>query len=139
MLLDAVHSGRALDKLAEMVSAQGGDSSAVYHPELLPQAPVVMEVPAERAGVVSRIHAEAVGLVSMKLGGGRATKEDVIDPRVGVVLHRKLGDSVARGESIAAIHAADEESARAAVEMLRSCYEFSDSSVIRPPFIRKIL
>ena len=139
MLLDAVHSGRALDKLAEMVSAQGGDSSAVYHPELLPQAPVVMEVPAERAGVVSRIHAEAVGLVSMKLGGGRATKEDVIDPRVGVVLHRKLGDSVARGESIAAILAADEESARAAVEMLRSCYEFSDSSVIRPPFIRKIL
>ncbi len=139
MLLDAVHSGRALDKLAEMVSAQGGDSSAVYHPELLPQAPVVMEVPAERSGVVSRIHAEAVGLVSMKLGGGRATKEDVIDPRVGVVLHRKLGDSVARGESIAAIHAADEESARAAVEMLRSCYEFSDSSVIRPPFIRKIL
>ena len=139
MLLDAVHSGRALDKLAEMVSAQGGDSSAVYHPELLPQAPVVMEVPAERSGVVSRIHAEAVGLVSMKLGGGRATKEDVIDPRVGVVLHKKLGDSVVRGESIAAIHAADEESARAAVEMLRSCYEFSDSSVIRPPFIRKIL
>ena len=139
MLLDAVRSGRALDKLAEMVSAQGGDSSAVYRPELLPQAPVVTEVPAEHAGVVSRIHAEAVGLVSMKLGGGRATKEDVIDPRVGVVLHKKLGDSVAEGESLAAIHAADEESARAAAELLRTCYEFSESPVTRPPFIRKIL
>ena len=139
ILLDAVHSGRALDKLAEMVSAQGGDASAVYHPELLPQAPVVVEVPVHRAGIVSRIHAEAVGLVSMKLGGGRATKEDVIDPRVGVVLHKKLGDPVKPGESLAAIHAADEESARSAAEMLRTCYEFSDTPVTRPPFIRKIL
>ena len=74
-------------------------------------APVICEVPSPKAGTVSRIHAEAVGLVSMKLGGGRATKEDVIDPRVGVVLHKKLGDPVAEGESLAAIHAADEKSA----------------------------
>ena len=139
MLMEAVRSGRALDKLAEMVSAQGSDASAVYQPELLPQAPVVMEVPAKRAGIVSRIHAEAVGLVSMKLGGGRATKEDVIDPRVGVVLRKKLGDSVTEGESLAEIHAADEAGAEAAADLLRACYEFSDSPVTRPPFIRKIL
>ena len=139
MLLDAVKSGRALDKLAEMVTAQGGDASAVYQPELLPTAPVICEVPSPKAGTVSRIHAEAVGLVSMKLGGGRATKEDVIDPRVGVVLHKKLGDPVAEGESLAAIHAADEKSAAEAVRQLLDCYELSDGEVIRPPFIRKIL
>ena len=139
MLLDAVKSGRALDKLAEMVTAQGGDASAVYRPELLPAAPVICEVPSPRAGTVSRIHAEAVGLVSMKLGGGRATKEDVIDPRVGVVLHKKLGDAVAEGESLASIHAADEKSAAEAARQLLDCYELCDGEVVRPPFIRKIL
>ena len=139
MLRDVIRNGRALDKLAEMVSAQGGDARAVYDSSLLPQAPVVREVPAEHAGTVSRIHAEAVGLVSMKLGGGRATKEDVIDPRVGVVLHKKLGDAVSEGESLAEIHAADENSAAEAISLLRECYELSSASVEHPPLIRKII
>ena len=75
----------------------------------------------------------------MKLGGGRATKEDIIDPRVGVVLHKKLGDAVAEGESLAAVHAADEKSAEDAARQLLDCYELSDGEVVRPPFIRKIL
>lgn len=139
MLLDAVRSGKALDKLAEMVRAQGGDDRAVYHPELLAQAPVVHDVCAERSGTVSRIHAEAVGLVSMKLGGGRATKEDTIDPAVGVVLHKKLGDHVSAGEVLATVHARDEAHASEAMQLLQECYEFSDDAVVRPPFIRKII
>lgn len=139
MLLDAVRSGSALDKLAEMVRAQGGDDRAVYHPELLAQAPVVHDVCAERSGTVSRIHAEAVGLVSMKLGGGRATKEDTIDPAVGVVLHKKLGDHVSAGEVLATVHARDEAHASEAMQLLQECYEFSDDAVVRPPFIRKII
>ena len=139
MLRDAVRSGRALNKLAEMVSAQGGDADYVYHPDRLPQAPVITELRADQDGTVSRIHAEAVGLVSMKLGGGRATKEDVIDPAVGVVLHKKLGDSVTVGEPLAAIHAQSERQAAEAAELLRNCFEFSRSQVARPPFIRKIL
>ncbi len=124
ILREAVESGRALDKLAELVKAQGGDERAVYDPELLPR---------------SRIHAEAVGLVSMGLGGGRAKKEDLIDPAVGVVLHKKLGDAVKEGESLATLHAASEESAAEAAEKLRLCYEFSAVPVERPPFIKKIL
>ena len=139
MLMDAVRSGRALDKLADLVRAQGGDASAVYHPELLPQAPVVLEAASMKAGTVSRIHAEAVGLVSMKLGGGRATKEDVIDPSVGVVLKKKLGDRVEQGESLATIHAANPEQAAEAVAMLRDCFELCDGPVTRPPFIHAIL
>ena len=139
MLRDAVHSGRALDKLAEMVSAQGGDPSAIYRPELLPQASVVCEVPSECSGTVSRIHAERVGLVSMKLGGGRATKEDTIDPAVGIVLHKKLSDTVRTGESLASVHASSAEQAAEAVRLLRDCYEFSSGSVERPPFIRSVL
>ncbi len=139
MLLEAVRSGRALDKLAEMVSAQGGDASAVYHPELLPTAPVQLDLIAESDGVIARIHAENVGLVSMKLGGGRATKEDVIDPAVGVVLRHKVGDSITAGENLASVHASDEAHALEALSTLRACFEISDGPVARPPFIHKIL
>ncbi len=139
ILREAVESGRALDKLAELVKAQGGDERAVYDPELLPRAPVTCEVLSTETGYVSRIHAEAVGLVSMGLGGGRAKKEDLIDPAVGVVLHKKLGDAVKEGESLATLHAASEESAAEAAEKLRLCYEFSAVPVERPPFIKKIL
>ena len=139
MLKEAVRSGKALDKLAEMVRAQGGDDAAVYRPELLPQASLQVEVPAPRAGTVSRIHAEAVGLVSMELGGGRATKEDVIDPAVGIILHKKLGDHAAEGESLATIHANDPEKAKEAVALLKDCFEFTSGPVVRPPFIHQIL
>ena len=139
MLIQAVRSGKALEKLAEMVRAQGGDDSAVYHPELLPQASIQAEVPSRNAGSVSRIHAESVGLVSMKLGGGRATKADVIDPAVGVVLHKKLGDTVEEGESLATVHANDPERAAEAVALLQDCYEFTSGPIVRPPFIHQIL
>ena len=139
MLRDAVSSGKALEKLADLVRAQGGNDAAVYNPELLPQAPVTCGVPSPETGIVSRIHAEAVGLVSMGLGGGRAKKEDRIDPAVGVVLHKKIGDSVQAGESLATIHAANKKSAKEAAEKLCRCYEFSAEPVERPPFIRKIL
>ena len=139
MLLDAVRSGKALDKLAEMVRAQGGDDRAVYNPALLPGASVQCEVPSLRTGTVSRIHAESVGLVSMKLGGGRATKEDIIDPAVGVVLHKKVGDRAEAGEALATVHASDPERAAEAVKLLQDCYELTDGPVTRPPFIRGIV
>ena len=139
LLRESLRSGRALDKFAEMVTAQGGDASAVYNPELLPQAPVVREVPSETSGIVSRIRTESVGLISMSLGGGRITKEDVIDPRVGVVLRKKLGDEVKQGEVIAVVHAADDASADRAAKQLQSCYKFTDKPVVPPPFIHKFI
>lgn len=138
-LREAVHGGRALKKLAELVRAQGGDDRAVYDTSLLPQAPVQRDVPSPRAGYVSRIRAEAVGLVSMGLGGGRVKKGDRIDPAVGVVLHKKLGDAVQEGEPLATVHAASEASAEEAVRKLRQCYDFSDTPVERPPFIKGIV
>lgn len=139
MLKMSIRDGRALNKLAEMVSAQGGDDRAVYQPELLPKAAIQVEVPAPKGGNVGRIHAEAVGLVSMMLGGGRATKEDVIDPAVGVVLRKKLGDAVAEGESLAQVHANDPEKAKEAVERLQDCFELTSGPVVRGPLIHQIL
>ena len=138
-LMQTIEDGSALDKLAQLVTAQGGDARAVYDTSLLPQAKVTLEVPSVETGYVNRIHAEKVGLISMHLGGGRATKESSIDLSVGVVLHKKVGDAVAPGESLATIHAASEEKAREAARMLLGCYEFSAEPVTRPAFIKQII
>ena len=135
----AVDSGTALKKLAEMVSAQDGDGNDVYDTSRLPDAAVKLEVPSEVSGYVGRIMAEHVGLVSMHLGGGRATKDSPIDLSVGVVLHKKVGDRVRKGESLATIHASSVEKAEQAAELLRDCYRFSEAPVERPPFIKEIV
>ena len=138
-LLGTIESGSALAKLAAMVEAQGGDARAVYEPELLPDAAVKLEVPATAGGYVRHIRAEQVGLVSMHLGGGRATKEDTIDLSVGVVLRKKVGDRVEPGESLGTIHASDPVKAEQAAELLRGCYELSTEPVEKPLFIKAIV
>ena len=138
-LMETIRSGKALQKLADLVEAQGGDADAVYEPSMLPDAKVKLEVPSTEAGYVSHINAEEVGLVSMHLGGGRATKESTIDLSVGVVLAKKLGDHVEEGESLGTIHASSMEKAQEAAELLRGCYKFSTAPVERPAFIKGIV
>ena len=134
-----IADGSALKKLAEMVEAQYGDSRAVYDTSLLPEAAFKREVPSAEGGYVAHIEAEDVGLVSMHLGGGRVTKDSAIDLSVGVVLHKKVGDRVEPGESLATIHASDEKKAAEAAELLKKCYTLSQSPVEKAPFIKAVV
>ena len=104
MLLDAIHSGKALAKFKEFLANQGGDASIVDDLTKLPQAKYKIELPAKQSGYISRMVADEIGVASMILGAGRATKEDVIDLAVGLVLHKKVGDKVEEGESILTIY-----------------------------------
>lgn len=104
MLLDAIHSGKALAKFKEFLANQGGDVSIVDDLTKLPQAKYKIELPAKQSGYISRMVADEIGVASMILGAGRATKEDVIDLAVGLVLHKKVGDKVEEGESILTIY-----------------------------------
>lgn len=104
MLLDAIHSGKALAKFKEFLTNQGGDASIVDDLTKLPQAKYKIELPAKQSGYISRMVADEIGVASMILGAGRATKEDVIDLAVGLVLHKKVGDKVEEGESILTIY-----------------------------------
>ena len=138
MLEQTITDGSALRKLAEFVAAQDGDPAAIYDPSLLP-APVQMEVPSPASGYVRHIAATDVGLVSMRLGGGRATKDSTIDYGVGIVLHKKVDEPVAAGESLATIHAADEAAARKAVAELTACYTITPDAPPAAPFIKAII
>ena len=135
----AIASGAALQKLADMVTAQGGDAAAVFDTSLLPAAPVQRSVKAPRTGYITAMEARDIGLVSMHLGGGRATKEDVIDLSVGVVLRAKVGGYFQAGDELAVIHAATEAAAERAEEELLRCFTFGDTPGILPPFIRGVV
>ena len=104
MLKEAIDSGKAIAKFKEFLQNQGGDASIVDDTTKLPQAKYQIELPALKSGYVSRIIANEIGVASMMLGAGRATKEDTIDLAVGLVLHKKVGDKVIEGESLLTIH-----------------------------------
>ena len=138
-LENGIRDGSALSKFTEFVAAQGGDRAAVYDVSKLPQAPVQISVQAMKKGYVNHIDAEAVGGVSMHLGGGRATKESKIDLSVGVVLHKKTGDYVNEHDSLATIHAPDADRAGEAAALLRSCYKISGERPEKKPFIKAVI
>lgn len=139
MLQKGIDDGSALKKLAELVEGQDGDPKAVYDTELLPKAPVQLEVKSENAGFVKHISAKDVGLVSMHLGGGRVTKESVIDLSVGVILNKKVADRVEFDESLGVIHAQTTEKAQEAAQLLRNCYTIVDEPVEKSKFIKGIV
>jgi len=139
MLQKALDDGSALRKLGDLVEGQGGDRHDVADTSRLPAAPVVLEAKSPESGWVKHIEADEVGLVSMHLGGGRVTKESVIDLSVGIILRKKVGEQVSRGEVIAEIHAADAASAAKAAESLIRCYEFSAVPVAQPKLIKDII
>jgi pyrimidine-nucleoside phosphorylase len=137
---EALASGRALAKFAAFVQAQGGDARVVESPDtVLPQAPYVAPLPAPRAGYIREINAEAVGLATVTLGAGRARKGDPVDPRVGVVLHRKVGSRAEKGEPLFTVHAADEGSWQAAAQQVLAAYAWSDEPVAPPPLVFEVI
>ena len=104
MLVDAIKTGKALNKFKTFLSNQGGDDSIVDSPEKLPSAKYQVEFKAKKDGYITEIIANEIGVASMMLGAGRQTKEDVIDLGVGIVLNKKVGEHVEKGENILTIH-----------------------------------
>ena len=133
-LSEAVTSGAGLDLFSRVIQAQGGDASVLDDPSKLPTATQTTEVCATRTGVVSHMDALGLGVAAMKLGAGRATAEDVIDPAVGLELLVKPGANVAENQPLVRIHhQGDAESCRADVlenVIISDTYESPESIVI---------
>jgi len=131
----AVADGSALDAYERWIRAQGGNPSL----EQLPVAPVLRQVTASRAGVVTTVDALAVGIAALELGAGRRTKTDAIDHAVGVVCRAKRGDPVEAGDVLAEVHAADENSAAVAAQAVLAAYALGDGSLRRPDVVLDVL
>lgn len=138
-LRGVIADGSALKKLADFVAAQGGDADMVYHPERLPRAAFTESVCAGSDGYISRIICDEVGICSLMLGGGRETKEDVIDLSVGIVFHKKKGDAVQSGDVVATLHANDKEKLAAAKSRLLRAIAVSAEPVSKVPLIKRVI
>ena len=136
-VLDAISSGRALEKFAEWIEAQGGDASYAKDTSLFPKAKYEYDVKVDRAGYISAMNAEEIGTSSVVLGAGRLTKDDAIDHAAGIILRKKRGDKVCVGDTIATLYTNNEAKLGDAERMLLGAVEISDTKPEAEPLIYK--
>ena len=135
MVGEVVSNGKALERLIAMVEAQGGDSSVIKDTDKFEKATYSFEVKADRDGYITKMNTESCGIASSMLGAGRETKESSIDFSAGIILHKKTGDHVEKGEVIATMYASKEELFKAADEKYRGAITISDEKAKDEPLI----
>lgn len=137
LLQEQIDSGRALEVFKTFLANQGGDTRIVDNLDLLPQARYHIPFLAQSSGVVSQWVAYEVGVAAMILGAGRETKEDIIDPAVGIELCVKVGDSIQAGQPLAILHS-NREDVSEVLARLSAAVSIADSAQV-PELIRKVI
>jgi len=139
LAFELIRDQSALRKFREIITQQGGDPRVIDDPARLPQAQHQSQIPSQSSGFVDSIQCEQVGIASLVLGGGREKKEDVIDPAVGLVLHKKVGDPVREGEPLCTIHYNSDARLGDAQRMLQQAYQIADKPAERRPLIHQVI
>ncbi len=135
-----ISSGKALERFRQMVELQGGDPRTIDDPRSLPQARHTITFSSPKDGYLVSLQCEQVGTACVILGGGRERKEDSVDPAVGIVLHKKVGDAVSAGEPLATIHYNEETRAARAQQLLAESYQISDTPLReKRPLIHRVI
>jgi len=139
MLEEKIASGQALVKLAQMIKSQGGDACVVDDTSMLPHAREQISVCSDTTGYVSEIITREVGCAASLLGAGRVTKEDVIDPAVGIVIKKRLGDYVKKGEELAVFHVNDRSHFYESVARFKGAYTITEEQPDELPLIYTVI
>lgn len=137
--ITVIENGQALDKLAEFVAAQGGDKDYIYDTDKLPKAKYVVPVSLEKSGYITKCNTSEVGMVSLILGGGRATKESEINLAVGIDIRKHIGDMVSPDEVFAYIHADSEQVIDEAKARLVNAYTIEENIQEAEPVIKTVI
>lgn len=138
MLEEVVANGKAFEKLKDMVAAQGGDIAQLEDVSLLPKAKFTFEMKSQEAGYIENLAALEMGVLAMRLGAGRATKEQDVDHSVGIVLQAKKGDLVRKGDVLAVVHS-NTELTQEWISDFYNAYRFTENHIGRDPIIFDIL
>jgi pyrimidine-nucleoside phosphorylase len=135
-----IASGKGLETFRRMVELQGGDPRVIDNPGLLPQARSKFDITSSGKGFVESIACESVGTACVVLGGGREKKEDTVDPAVGIVLHKKVGDTVQPGEPLCTVHYKSDDRAARAKALLEASYRIADAPpATRRPLVHRVI
>ncbi len=139
-LVNALKTGAALSKFADLISNQGGDVRVIDAADaVLPSARCLEAVPSVQSGYISEIDAEKIGVASMILGAGRRTKDDTIDPAAGIIVLKKLGDKVDEGEPLVMLHTNNWDTLEPAAELVMSSYKVSQDKPVVPQLIKQVI
>jgi len=136
---DLIASGAALERFRQMVELQGGDARVIDDSHRLPQAHHTMQVVSASSGYVSSMQCEQIGTACVILGGGRERKEDSVDPAVGIVLHKKVGDRVDNGDPLATIYYNAEARAERARQLISQSCAVAEAAPAKRPLIHKVV
>lgn len=139
LLCEKIKNGEGLEKFRQFIKYQGGDDSCIDNTSVLDTARIKKQVIATKSGIITKIHAEKVGIIAMELGAGRATKEDKIDLSVGIVLNKKRGDKVEKGDLLATVYGNDEQKAQISVSKLLNQIEINNDYDDKIPLIYEII
>ncbi|HEV7521776.1 MAG TPA: thymidine phosphorylase [Candidatus Angelobacter sp.] len=135
-----ISTGKARDKFREMISLQGGNTAVMDDPGLLPQARHQADVKSPASGFVTAIMCEQIGTAGVLLGGGRARKEDSVDPAVGMMVHKKLGDRVTAGEALCTVHYNSAERLASAAPLIEKSYTIEAAGLrAKRPLVHRII
>jgi pyrimidine-nucleoside phosphorylase len=135
LLESKIASGEALEKFKEVVTAQDGDTAVIDDPSLLPQAAETATVTAHLGGFVTACNALTIGITATRLGAGRERSEDVIDPGVGITLHKKVGDRVEEGDVLATVHFSNREVWDSHIDKLAGAWTIGEERVSPPELV----
>lgn len=139
LITESIQERKALKKFAEFIENQGGNREEIVHPDMLPKARYVIPVLAEEEGCIERILAQDIGIACMTLGGGRENKESTIDHGVGIILTKKISDTVKKGETLALIHANSKEKAVLASGLVKNAYRIAKEPAKKAPMVKCII
>ncbi len=140
-LESALHSGAGLEKLRQMIAAEGGNASYISLDRIdeLCRVKTILNVYPRRAGYISSMNAERIGTAAQILGAGRATKEESIDPAVGLVMRKRLGDFIRADEPLCVMYVNDETKVNAALAMFHSAFTYSDAKPEYRPMVYDVV
>ncbi|MBE6748104.1 MAG: pyrimidine-nucleoside phosphorylase [Ruminococcaceae bacterium] len=136
---NAISSGRAFEKFKEWIVAQGGNKEWIENPDNFPKAQFKEDIIAEKDCYISSMNAEEIGISSVILGAGREKKDDTIDMSAGIILNKKTGDKIKKGDIIATLYTNNESSLKNAKEKFLAAIEFSDDAPAQIPLIYKVV
>ena len=139
LITESIQERKALKKFAEFIENQGGNREEILHPDMLSKARYVIPVLAEEEGCIERILAQDIGIACMTLGGGRENKESTIDHGVGIILTKKISDTVKKGETLALIHANSKEKAVLASNLVKNAYQIAKEPAKKAPMVKCII
>ena len=127
-LIENIKNGKAFEKFKEFVKAQGGDIDYIDHPEKFPVSKNLIEIKSENEGYIKTIDALAIGLGSCHLGGGRLKMSDVIDMSAGIILNKKVGDLVKKGELLCTLHT-NKDNVDSIIKDVKEAFIFQDEPI----------